>query len=55
VNNNDMVETTIRVRTRVYATGIAPAALKKIAKQVKVGVVKVTKRTAKAMQQRIGR
>jgi hypothetical protein len=55
VANNDMAATTIKVRTRVYATGIAPVALKKVAKQVKVGVVKVPKRTAKAMQHRIGR
>ena len=46
---------TFKVRTRVYATGIAPAALKKAAKQIKVGVVKVPKRTAKEIKRRIGR
>ena len=45
---------TFKVRTRVYNTGIAPAAFKKAAKQVEVGVVKVSKREAKEMRQRFG-
>jgi CO dehydrogenase/acetyl-CoA synthase alpha subunit len=55
VQNNDATASTFKVRTRVYATGIAPAALKKVAKQVKVSVVKVPKRAAKALPRRIGR
>lgn len=48
--NKDATATTFRVRVRVYDTGIAAAALKKVAKQIKVGVVKVPKRAAKALQ-----
>jgi hypothetical protein len=48
------VLSTYKVRTRVYNTGIAPAAFKKAAKQVEVGVVKVSKRTAKELRQRFG-
>jgi hypothetical protein len=55
VENNDATATTFKVRTRVYDSGIAPAALKKVAKQVKVGVVKVPKRAAKSLLRRIAR
>ena len=54
VYSNDNAATTFKVRTRVYNTGIAPAAFKKAAKQVKVAVVKMSKRQAKEMRQRIG-
>ena len=54
VDNPAGTATTFKVRTRVYNTGIAPAAFKKAAKQVKVGVVKMSKRQAKEMRQRFG-
>ena len=54
VDNLGATATTFKVRTRVYNTGISPAAFKKAAKQVKVGVVKMSKRQAKEMRQRIG-
>lgn len=55
VANSDATATTFKVRVRVYDTGISPAALKKVAKQVKVGVVKVPKRATHALQRRVGR
>jgi hypothetical protein len=55
VANSDATATTFKVRIRVFDTGISPAALKKVAKHVKVGVVKVPKRAASEMQRRVGR